>query len=90
MEYTEEGIDDDSDGPIGKVTVYRDDEPIGFIQKLDLHIDSEIFWPRQFEITFPDFRGADWSDVDALIQKINAQVEFLSRIPGVNVVLKRP
>lgn len=88
IEYEEEGIDNDVDGPLSnvKVNVYRDDERIGLIQSIKFSVDANEVIPR-LEFVFPNLTG--WAACDELNKKIDEQVKFLSKIVGVKV-LKRP
>jgi hypothetical protein len=86
IEYEAEGIDCDENKPIGLLTVYHDDKPIGCIQKLHLTADASKWFP-ELEIVFPDLHDGSIDDgfTSPFTVDFDENIKKLSKIPGLKV-----
>lgn len=69
--------------------IYINDKPIGCIQNIKTEIDAGNYVPK-IEITFPNLKSERISDSykSPFIKEIDGQIDELSKIPNVKIVLK--
>ncbi len=94
IEYEEEGIDHDINGPLRKVTLYHDDEPIGCVQRLKFSADAEKPFP-ELEITFPDLHDPEIDNSTypspssaSFVKDVDEHIRDFAKIVGVKTLIK--
>jgi hypothetical protein len=85
-------MDAANDGTIlnTKSLVYVDDEVIGYIQDVKIHLNAKSTMPF-IEITFPDFHSPDVDPLylnDSLSKNVDKYILKLKQFPNVKIMLQ--